>query len=58
VVAGVLLGVGVWVLFGVTLLFCHYRKYRLYHIGVLFVEVLWFIDFITFLYGIYKYPLY
>ncbi|NTU94291.1 MAG: hypothetical protein HGB29_10125 [Chlorobiaceae bacterium] len=57
IVVGVFLGVLVWVLFLLTLLSYRFGRYRLYHSGVLLVELLWFIDFITFLYGMYTVPL-
>jgi hypothetical protein len=57
IIFGVVLGLLVWVLFAVTLLFHRLGRLRLYHAGVLMVELLWFIDFITFLYGMYTVPL-
>lgn len=57
IVAGVFLGLLVWVLFALTLLLFRFGRYRLYHAGVLLVELLWFVDFIIFLYGMYAVPL-
>jgi hypothetical protein len=54
VMSGVLLGFFVWVLFAVAL-FLH-RQHRLepYHTAILAVEILWFVDVMLFLYGVYR----
>jgi hypothetical protein len=54
VMSGVLLGLFVWVLFAVALFL--YRKHRqeLYHTLILAIEILWFVDVMLFLYGVYS----
>jgi lipopolysaccharide export LptBFGC system permease protein LptF len=54
VMAGVLLGFVVWVLFAIALFL--YRQHRLepYHTAILAVEILWFVDVMLFLYGVYR----
>ncbi|MCX8043488.1 MAG: hypothetical protein N3B18_05105 [Desulfobacterota bacterium] len=54
---GIALGFVVWLLYGVALVLRAKTRWRAYHIMIGTVEVLWFIDFISFLYGLYKFPL-
>lgn len=54
---GVILGFVVWMLFLLALLIKHKGKLPLYHSLITLTEILWFIDFISFLYGTYKFSL-
>ncbi|NTV46579.1 MAG: hypothetical protein HGB11_08705 [Chlorobiales bacterium] len=54
---GVILGFVVWMLFLLALLIKHKGKLQLYHSMITLIEILWFIDFISFLYGTYKFSL-
>ncbi|NTW49613.1 MAG: hypothetical protein HGB19_07795 [Chlorobiales bacterium] len=56
-VIGILLGFAVWALFLVALLSKRKGKYPLYHRLITLTEILWFIDFIMFLLGTYKFEL-
>ncbi len=57
IVFGIALGFVVWLLYGVALVLRAMHKMERYHTVIAVVEILWFIDFISFLYGIYKFPL-
>ncbi|NTU57690.1 MAG: hypothetical protein HGB00_02020 [Chlorobiaceae bacterium] len=54
VMYGVMLGFLVWVLFGVALLLHRQHRQGWYHQVILVVEILWFIDVMVFLYGVYR----
>jgi hypothetical protein len=54
---GIVLGFAVWLLFIAALIARKKGSGRLYHAGITMVEITWFLDFIIFLYGIYKFPL-
>lgn len=54
---GVVLGFVVWVVFLLALLMRHKGKHTLFHNLIILVEILWFVDFISFLYGTYKFSL-
>lgn len=54
---GIALGFFVWLLYGVALVLRAKKRWRGYHVMIAVVEILWFIDFISFLYGLYKFPL-
>jgi len=57
IVAAIMFGFVVWMLFVAALLVRRAGKKRVFHILIGITEIAWFIDFITFLYGIYKFPL-
>jgi len=57
IIFGIALGFVVWLLYGAALVLRAQAKRAAYHCMVCTVEVLWFIDFISFLYGLYKFPL-
>ena len=46
----------VWILFPIALFVWKKGKLPLFHFLIGVIEVAWFIDFIMFLYGIYKFP--
>lgn len=54
---GIVLGFAVWILFVAALIARKKGSDNLYHTGITLVEITWFLDFIIFLYGIYKFPL-
>lgn len=45
----------VWILFPIALFVWKKNKMPLFHFLITVIEVAWFIDFITFLFGIYKF---
>jgi hypothetical protein len=57
IVAAIVFGFVVWMLFAAALLVRRAGRMRAFHVLVAVTEIAWFIDFITFLYGIYKFPL-
>jgi hypothetical protein len=57
IIIGIALGFVVWLLYAAALMLRSANKMEWYHRMIAVVEVLWFVDFITFLYGIYKFPL-
>jgi len=46
----------VWILFPVALFVWKRGNKALFHFLIVVIEIAWFIDFIMFLYGIYKFP--
>jgi len=46
----------VWILFPIALFVWKRGNKALFHFLIVVIEIAWFIDFIMFLYGIYKYP--
>ncbi len=57
IVAAIVFGFVVWVLFVAALLVRRAGRMKAFHVLIGVTEIAWFIDFITFLYGIYKFPL-
>ncbi|ACF14149.1 hypothetical protein Ctha_1692 [Chloroherpeton thalassium ATCC 35110] len=57
ILAGIFLGILVWLLFAAALVFRKIEKIVAFHFLVILIEVVWFVDFLLFLYGIYKFPL-
>jgi len=57
VTAAIFLGILVWLLFLFALFVWKIKKIRLFHRLILGIEILWFIDYILLLYGVYKVPL-
>ena len=57
IIAGITLGFLVWLLFIIALLVRKTERTKAFHVLIAATEILWFIDFITFLYGLYKFPL-
>jgi hypothetical protein len=57
IIFAIIFGFIVWMLFLVALVAWRKRKLPLFHSLITAVEVCWFIDFISFLYGMYKFPL-
>ena len=57
ITAGIILGFAVWLIFIIALLARKAGRTKAFHILIAVTEILWFIDFITFLYGLYKFPL-
>jgi hypothetical protein len=57
IIAAIVFGFVMWMLFVAALLVRRAGKKRAFHVLVAVTEIAWFIDFITFLYGIYKFPL-
>ena len=57
IMAAVALGVFVWLLFIAALLLRRSGSLARYHALITAVEVLWFIDYLMFLYGVYTVPL-
>jgi hypothetical protein len=56
-VFAIIFGLVVWILFLIALFVWKKGKLPLFHSLITAVEVCWFIDFISFLYGMYKFPL-
>jgi len=54
---GIAFGFVVWLLFLAALVIRTRGTLSLYHTLITVVEIAWFIDFISFLYGLYKFPL-
>jgi len=46
----------VWILFPIALFVRKRGNKALFHFLIVVIEIAWFIDFIMFLYGIYKFP--
>ena len=46
----------VWILFPIALFVWKRGNKALFHFLIVVIEIAWFIDFIMFLYGIYKFP--
>ncbi len=57
IVAAIVFGFVVWMLFVAALLVRRAGRAKAFHVLIGVTEIAWFIDFITFLYGIYKFPL-
>ncbi len=57
IVAAIVCGFVVWTLFIAALLVRRAGKMKAFHVLIAVTEIAWFVDFITFLYGIYKFPL-
>jgi len=57
IIFGIAFGFVVWLLFLAALVIRRRGNMRLYHVLITVTEISWFIDFISFLYGIYKFPL-
>ena len=57
IVAAIAFGFVVWMLFVAALLVRRAGRTKAFHILIGVTEIAWFIDFITFLYGIYTFPL-
>ena len=57
IIFAIVLGFIVWGLYGAALVIRAKERWRSYHGMIAAVEILWFIDFILFLYGLYKFPL-
>ncbi len=53
----IILGFFVWILFVSALIIRKKRKWSIYHRLITAVQIVWFLDFILFLWGIYKFPL-
>jgi len=53
----IFLGILVWLLFLFALFIWKIKKIRLFHFIILSIEVIWFIDYVLLLYGVYKVPL-
>ena len=51
------LGFVVWLLFLAALIIRKKGNISLFHLAITLVEITWFIDFVAFLYGMYKFPL-
>jgi hypothetical protein len=56
-VFAIILGFIVWVLFLIALIIWKKGKLPLFHFFIILVEITWFVDFISFFYGMYKFPL-
>jgi len=57
IIFGIVFGFVVWVLYVIALVLRKKNKMALYHKIITITEIVWFIDFIAFLYGMYKFPL-
>jgi len=57
ITAAIFLGILVWLLFLFSLFVWKIKKIRLFHFIILSIEVIWFIDYVLLLYGVYKVPL-
>jgi hypothetical protein len=57
ITAAIFLGILVWLLFLFSLFAWKIKKIRLFHFIILSIEVIWFIDYVLLLYGVYKVPL-
>jgi len=57
IIFAIIFGFMVWMLFLIALVVWRKGKLPLFHALITTVEVCWFIDFISFLYGVYKFPL-
>ena len=57
ITAAIFLGILVWLLFLFSLFAWKINKIRLFHFIILSIEVVWFIDYVLLLYGVYKVPL-
>jgi hypothetical protein len=57
ITAAIFLGIFVWLLFLVALFVWKINKIHLFHQLILVIEIIWFIDYILLLYGVYRVPL-
>jgi hypothetical protein len=57
ITAAIFLGILVWLLFLFSLFVWKIKKIRLFHFIILSIEIIWFIDYVLLLYGVYKVPL-
>jgi hypothetical protein len=57
IIFGIVFGFVVWLLFLAALWLRKARRLPAFHAIITLTQVAWFIDFIAFLYGIYKFPL-
>ena len=57
VTAAIFLGILVWLMFLFALFVWKIKKIRLFHVIILAIELIWFIDYVLLLYGVYKVPL-
>ena len=57
ITAAIFLGILVWLLFLFALFIWKIKKIRLFHFIILSIEIIWFIDYVLLLYGVYKVPL-
>lgn len=57
ITVAIFLGILVWLLFLFALFIWKIKKIRLFHFIILSIEVIWFIDYVLLLYGVYKVPL-
>jgi hypothetical protein len=57
IVFAIIFGFIVWLLFLAALALRRLGRLPAYHAVITIVQIAWFIDFIAFLYGIYKFPL-
>jgi hypothetical protein len=53
----IVFGFVVWLLFLAALIIRKKGNMPLFHLTITLVEITWFIDFVAFLYGLYKFPL-
>jgi len=56
ITAAIFLGILVWLLFLFALFAWKIKKLRLFHLLILEVQIVWFIDIMLLLYGTYKVP--
>jgi len=56
ITAAIFLGILVWLLFLFALFAWKIKKLRLFHLLILEVQIVWFIDIVLLLYGTYKVP--
>ena len=56
ITAAIFLGILVWLLFLFALFAWKIKKLRLFHLLILEVQIIWFIDIMLLLYGTYKVP--
>jgi hypothetical protein len=57
IVLAIIFGFIVWMIFLIALFAWKKGRLPIFHSLITLVEVAWFIDFISFLYGMYKFPL-
>jgi hypothetical protein len=57
IIFGIAFGFVVWLLFLAALVIRKRGNMSLYHTLITIIELAWFVDFISFLYGLYKFPL-
>jgi len=57
ITVAIFLGILVWLLFLFALFIWKIKKIRLFHVIILSIEIIWFIDYDLLLYGVYQVPL-